>query len=107
MIEEASQFVLVIVWALILAYFLGGYLTRLITGRPRMFQTLLSRIERPVFRIMCIDSTLSMTWKEYLFALQSMNGLVGVFSFVVLLAQCALTLTPTGLPGTGRHLTTH
>src|SRR5881396_71058 len=104
MIEEASQFVLVIVWALILAYFLGGYLTRLITGRPRMFETFLSRIERPVFRIMGIDPTRSMTWKEYLFALLSMNALVGLFSFVVLLAQGVLPLNPTGVPGTSRDL---
>ena len=107
MIEEASQFVLVIVWALILAYFLGGYLTRLITGRPRMFETFLSRIERPVFRIMGIDPTRSMTWKEYLFALLSMNALVGVFSFVVLLAQGVLPLNPTGVPGTSPDLAFH
>src|SRR5438093_671735 len=107
MIEEASQFVLVIVWALILAYFLGGYLTRLITGRPRMFETFLSRIERPVFRIMGIDPTRSMTWKEYLFALLSMNALVGLFSFVVLLAQGVLPLNPTGVPGTSPDLAFH
>jgi len=107
MIAEASQFVLVIAWALILAYFLGGYLTRLITGRPRMFEAFLSRIERPVFRIMGIDPTRSMTWKEYLFALLSMNALVGLFSFVVLLAQGVLPLNPTGVPGTSPDLAFH
>src|SRR5438093_1125320 len=107
MIEEASQFVLVIVWALILAYFLGGYLTRLITGRPRMFETFLSRVERPVFRIMGIDPPRSMTWNEYLLALLSMHALVGVFSFVVLLAQGVLPLNPTGVPGTSPDLAFH
>src|SRR5947199_9476578 len=100
MIAEASQFVLVIAWALILAYFLGGYLTRLITGRPRMFEGFLSRIERPGFRIMGIDPTRWMTWKEYLFALLSMKALVGVFAFVVLPPHGVLPLDLTGVPGT-------
>jgi len=90
--------------ALFVAYFIGLYLARLITGKPRPLEGALSRIEGAVFRVCGIDPKRPMDWKEYLTALLLLNLVFTIFTYVVLALQASLPLNPRDLPGFGPYL---
>jgi K+-transporting ATPase ATPase A chain len=90
--------------ALFVAYWVGLYLARLVTGTPRPFERALSRIEGVLFRICGIDPERPMEWKEYLGALLLLNLAFAVFTYAVLALEGSLPLNPRGLPGLSPYL---
>jgi potassium-transporting ATPase potassium-binding subunit len=103
----ASNGVLLVVTlglALFVAYWVGLYLARLVTGKPRPFERALSRIEGALFRICGIEPDHSMEWKEYLGALLLLNFAFGLFAYLVLALQASLPLNPRDLPGLSPYL---
>ncbi len=87
MIEEAVELVVVVIFALALAYAIGIYMTLLILDMPRPFERTLSKIESVFFRLAGIDKNEAMTWRQYLKAFLATNFLLAAFTFIILYWQ--------------------
>ena len=75
-----------------LATFFGTYLARLITFEMRPLEKTLAKVESGFYKVIGIDATKQMNWKEYFIALFVTNMVVVVFIILVLTFQNYLSL---------------
>ncbi|MCE9597019.1 MAG: potassium-transporting ATPase subunit KdpA [Spirochaetia bacterium] len=80
----------------LLAAPIGAYTAAIFSNR---IPATVIRIESTLLGFMGIDSSESMTWKRYLFALLSFNALGCILTFLILKFQNLLPLNPANLPG--------
>src|ERR1700681_4112043 len=83
---------------------LGGYMARVFAGQRTWFDFLLRPIERLLYRLTAVDSTVEMNWKQYAvsFVLFSFTGTVLLYLILRLqyllpwydAAQVTTTMTP-------------
>lgn len=76
-----------------LATIFGSYLARMITFEMRPLEKTLAIIENSFYKVIGIDATKQMTWKEYFLALFLTNMIVVLFVILVLTFQNYLPLS--------------
>ncbi len=75
---------------------LGGYMARVFRGERHLL-SMLRPVEKGLYRLIGVNSTVDQDWKAYAFALILFNGIGFVFLFVLQLVQEWLPLNPAGL----------
>ncbi|MBV8253379.1 MAG: potassium-transporting ATPase subunit KdpA [Chitinophaga sp.] len=98
MITEIAGITATFLITLLLAVFLGKYISRVFTGE-KTFTDFLSPLEKFIFRFAGINPKQEMTWKEFLKAMLTVNMLWFVYAFVMFLLQGHLPLNPDKNPG--------
>lgn len=76
-----------------LATFFGTYLARMISFEMRPLGKTLAKVESGFYRILGIDVTKQMSWKEYFFALFLTNTVVLIFVIMILILQNYLPIS--------------
>ena len=92
---------------LLLARWLGMYMSRLFQGRPTVVDPVFDPIDRSIYRILGVDPRRPMGWKEYAGCLVLTNALALVFVLVVLFYQGQLPLNFWHVPGMTWDLAFH
>ena len=91
--DTTIQFCVLIVGTIGLATIFGTYLARMITFEMRPLEKTLARVESGFYRVIGINATKQMSWKEYFLALFITNMAVVVFIILVLTFQNYLPLS--------------
>lgn len=91
--DTTIQFGVLIVGTIGLATIFGTYLARMITFELRPLEKTLARVESGFYRVIGINATRQMSWKEYFFALFLTNMVVVIFIILVLTFQNYLPLS--------------
>ena len=95
------QYILYLLLLVILAYPLGTYCKKVMLGENTFLSGILLPIEKSVYKITGLDTTKTMTWKEYLWAVLAFSGLGFAVLFLLLMSQGALPGNPQNLAGVG------
>ncbi|MDD5306433.1 MAG: potassium-transporting ATPase subunit KdpA [Deltaproteobacteria bacterium] len=89
---------------LVLVKPLGGYMARVFEGERVWLDRVLGPVERLTYRVLRIDPTQEMDWKDYALAMLAFNA-VGAFTLYALLRlQGVLPWNPERFPGMSWHL---
>ncbi|MDN5845399.1 MAG: potassium-transporting ATPase subunit KdpA [Candidatus Nitrosocosmicus sp.] len=91
--DTTVQLGVLIVGTIGLATIFGTYLARMITFEMRPLEKTLARVESGFYKVIGINATRQMGWKEYFFALFLTNMVVVVFVILVLTFQNYLPLS--------------
>lgn len=92
-------FILVfIILAIILAVPIGKYMSRAFTGQKTFMTPVMQPVERFIYRVVGVDETEEMNWKQYAYALIVFNIIAIIFVFTLQLLQGILPLNPQGFP---------
>jgi potassium-transporting ATPase potassium-binding subunit len=86
-VDTIIQFTILLGGALGLAIPFGMYIARMISFEMRPLEKTLAKVESGFYRVIGIDATKQMTWKQYFFALFLTNMIVVVFVIFVLTLQ--------------------
>jgi K+-transporting ATPase ATPase A chain len=98
-VYQASAVVAILGAALISGDLLAPYVVRVLTGAPGRLDKLLNPLEKVVYRITGVDTSITMGWRQYFFAALFLNIAQMAIAFVILMAQGSLPLNPQGFPG--------
>ena len=86
-VDTIIQFTILLGGTLGLAIPFGMYIARMISFEMRPLEKTLAKVESGFYRVIGIDATKQMTWKQYFFALFLTNMIVVVFVIFVLTLQ--------------------
>ena len=75
---------------------LGGYLTRVVQGKPTLFSPLLGPVERGLYRLGGIDPTEEQNWLTYAIAMLIFKAAGFLLLYAILRLQTVLPLNPAG-----------
>lgn len=96
-VDTIIQTAVVLGGTLILAVPFGLYMARMISYEIRPLERTLAIVENKFYKLVGIDSNRQMTWKEYLFALLLVDGIVAAIFFIIVSTQNMLPLVTPGL----------
>lgn len=96
-VDTIIQTAIVLGGTLILAVPFGLYMARMISYEIRPLERTLAIVENKFYKLVGIDSNRQMTWKEYLFALLLVDGIVAAIFFIIVSTQNMLPLATPGL----------
>ena len=85
--EQLIELLVLLGGTLVLATFFGTYLARMISYENRPIEKTLAIVENRFYRLIGIDVSKQMTWKEYFFALFITNMIVVVIIILILVFQ--------------------
>lgn len=91
------EIVIIFVAALLLAWPIGAYMSRIFSGQSHFSDRLFNPIEGFIYRLVGVDPSVGMTWKNYGMAFLFSNLLLGVLAFLLLLFQHILPMNPDGI----------
>ena len=91
--DTTVEFCVLIVGTIGLATIFGTYLARMITFEMRPLEKTLARVESGFYRVIGINATKQMSWKEYFLALFLTNMVVVIFIILILTFQNYLPLS--------------
>jgi K+-transporting ATPase ATPase A chain len=86
-LEQLIELLVLLGGTLVLATFFGTYLARLISYENRPIEKTLAIVENKFYRLIGIDVSKQMTWKEYFFALFVTDMVVAVIIVLILTFQ--------------------
>jgi K+-transporting ATPase ATPase A chain len=95
--DTIIQTAIVLGGTLSLAVPFGLYMARMISYEIRPLERTLAIVESRFYKLVGIDATRQMTWKEYLFALLLVDGIVAAIFFIIVTIQNMLPLATPGL----------
>lgn len=95
--DTIIQTAIVLGGTLCLAVPFGLYMARMISYEIRPLERTLAIVENGFYKLVGIDTSRQMTWKEYLFALLLTDGIVGAIFFIIVSVQNILPLATPGL----------
>ena len=81
-----------------IASILGKYMADIYEGHIYSFLKPIRYIEKTLYKLLGIDETKEMNWKEYLFALLAFNALGFLVLFLTLMLQAYLPLNQYNIP---------
>ncbi|MBX7231251.1 MAG: potassium-transporting ATPase subunit KdpA [Bdellovibrionales bacterium] len=93
-------FSLILIWTPLL----GGYMAKVFMGENHLLACWGQPFEKLIYKIIGVDSTQEMNWKEYLRAVLVFNFLGFLLLFSLLLFQGCLPLNPQRISGLSWHL---
>jgi K+-transporting ATPase ATPase A chain len=91
--NEIFGVLLTFLLSVLLSIPLGKYMAQVYGGK-KTWLDFLSPLENWIYKLMGIDPKKDMNWKQHLYALLTINALVLIYSFIVLLTQFYLPLNP-------------
>lgn len=97
MITDLMFFAIYIVVLLLLAYPLGRYIYKVFSGQQTFLDGLFLKLETYIYRLLGVNSSHNMGWKEYTWSLVWFNVCGLVFAFMVQMLQGMLPYNPEGL----------
>ncbi|MCE1190146.1 MAG: potassium-transporting ATPase subunit KdpA [Ignavibacteria bacterium] len=100
-ISDMLQFLLFLAAFITLAYILGKYFDSVFTGKENILSRIIGPIEKYTYKLLGVNSTKQMNWKEYTWALLLLNGLGLVLLVAMQLLQNLLPANPEKLPAVG------
>ncbi len=89
------------------AAFLGRYMAKVFTARPTLLDPVMRPVESAIFRLMGVDPSHQMKWREYAVSLLVMNLCAVVFVFLLLSLQGSLPMNYWGVHGMPWDLALH
>lgn len=104
MTNHILQYVLYLLILVLLAVPLGKYMYHVMTGERTFLSPLLRPVEKGLCKLMRVDPTQEMTWKQYALAAVMFSAFGFLFLLLLNLFQGVLPLNPEGLPGCSWHL---
>jgi len=107
MLQGFVQIVLVLAILLVIAPPLGRYMTQIFMGQSTGLDAIAQPIERLIFSGSGISKNRPMTGIQYISAVLISNLVMGIFVFLILMAQGALPLNPTDLSAPSWDLALH
>ena len=96
---QALSLILILGTALGLAWLISPYLARVYRRIPGRFDRFLDPIEKGIYRLVGVDDSRGMGWKEYFLAGLLVNLVQMGLAFLILTFQGSLPLNPQGFPG--------
>ncbi|MGB8642142.1 MAG: potassium-transporting ATPase subunit KdpA, partial [Nitrososphaeraceae archaeon] len=96
-VDTIIQTAIVMGGTLSLAVPFGLYIARMISYEIRPLERTLAIVENRFYKLVGINANRQMTWKEYLFALLLVDGIVAAIFFIIVIVQNALPLATPGL----------
>ncbi|MGD0396871.1 MAG: potassium-transporting ATPase subunit KdpA [Nitrososphaerales archaeon] len=96
---QALSLILILGTALGLAWLISPYLARVYRRIPGRFDRFLDPIEKGIYRLVGVDDSHGMGWKEYFLAGLLVNLVQMGLAFLILIFQGSLPLNPQGFPG--------
>jgi K+-transporting ATPase ATPase A chain len=90
---------LILSTALILGRLLAPYITSIFTGTPGRIDKILSPVENRIYRLLGVDPTRGMGWREYFLSAVIVNIFQMSLAFIIFVFQNVLPLNPQGFPG--------
>lgn len=85
--------------ALALGWPLSKHITRIFKETPSRLDRFLLPVEKAIYKVIGVDPSQNMGWKEYFFAAFFVNIVQMGIAFVILVYQNYLPLNPQGFPG--------
>ena len=104
MAGSIMQYVLYLAVLVVLAIPLGTYMKKVMYGEKTIFSSIFTPCEWIVCKVLHVQESEDMTWKQYLSSVFLFSGIGFVFLFLLQLLQGALPGNPQGLAGTSWHL---
>ncbi|AEG18146.1 potassium-transporting ATPase subunit KdpA [Methanobacterium paludis] len=98
-VNSLIYIILFFVVAILLAWPLGKYMSKVFSGEKNFMTPLVRPVEKFIYRICGVDEAEEMTWKGYAKALILFNILAILFVFIIQLIQGILPLNPEGFSG--------
>src|SRR5580698_3555549 len=98
MLADSCGFLLIFLITLLAAITPRAYMKRVYAGEKSLLD-FLKPIEKLIFKICGADPAKSMNWKQYLFALLTIQVVWVVPAFIMLMLQGKLFLNPAHVPG--------
>ena len=98
MTGEITGVIILFLITVLLAYPLGKYIAKVFSGE-KTFTDFMNPLERFIFKISGIDPNESMSWKQFLKAMLTINLLWLVYAMFILVFQDKLPLNPDGNAG--------
>ena len=99
MIEMLMQYLPYLLILLVLAVPLGGYISRVMDGEHVFLSRLLKPCENLIYKLLRIDETQTMDWKQYLISVILFSLFGFVLLFLLLMLQGVLLGNPEGFSG--------
>lgn len=96
---QALSLILILGTALGLAWLISPYLARVYRRIPGRFDRFLDPVEKDIYRLVGVDASHGMGWKEYFLAGLLVNLVQMGLAFLILIFQGSLPLNPQGFPG--------
>jgi potassium-transporting ATPase potassium-binding subunit len=93
-----SQILIFIIVVILIAPLIGKYMALVLDGKPTPMTPIVSWLEVYIYRFCKISPADEMTWKDYLKAVLTFNGLGFCLLFLILILQTHLPLNPEKLP---------
>ncbi len=106
-ISTLPDVIVLIILGLVSAAIVGRYMAKVFVGRPTFLDPVMRPVESALLRLMGVDASRQMRWKEYAVALLVLNATATVFVFVLLLLQGYLPLNYWNAPGMNWDLAVH
>ena len=98
-VTQALAVILILAAALASGNLLAPYIVGVFNGGPSRFDRILGPLEKRVYRLLGVDTSMGMGWKQYFFAALLVNIAQMVIAFAILVYQNLLPLNPQGFPG--------
>lgn len=99
MIEMVIQYVPYLVVLLIMAIPLGSYISRVMDGENVFLSKLLKPCEKLIYKLLKVDETQEMNWKQYAASVFMFSLFGFVLLFMLLMLQGILPWNPQGIQG--------
>jgi potassium-transporting ATPase potassium-binding subunit len=96
---QAAYVVTILGAAIFSGWLLAPYIVRVFNREPSRFDRVLNPIENGIYRLVGVDTSHTMGWKEYFFAALIVNIAQMAIAAVILGFQGSLPLNPQGFPG--------
>jgi K+-transporting ATPase ATPase A chain len=106
-IASVLEVLVVLILGLIIARILGIYMAKVFLSRPTFLDNVLSPIERVIYRLLGVDPSHDMKWREYAFSLLLLNLAGMIFVYFILIFQGTLPLNFFQVPGMSWDLAMH
>ena len=90
---------LILSTAIILGRLLAPHITSVFTSAPSRIDRVLSPIENRIYRLLDVDPTRGMGWREYFLSAMIVNIFQMSLAFTIFVFQNILPLNPQGFPG--------
>jgi K+-transporting ATPase ATPase A chain len=101
------EVLIILVVGLVIARYIGLYMAKVFSSRPTILDNVMTPVERAMYRLLGIDPSHEMKWREYAASLLLLNAAALIFTFALLMLQGSLPLNAFQVPGMRWDLATH
>src|SRR5258706_15431567 len=96
MLFDLLQLGIALVLLYVLVFPVGRYIAAVFTGRGMWLDKVFDPIDRAIYRLAGVDTTVQQRWRPYLMAVLVTNAVMFLMLFVILELQQLLPLNPDG-----------